>query len=99
MCVFVEFREGIKPLKREGLRYAFLMMLQSNAVMLPSSKGYAFTESLYTAHFQYSVFLCTFSDICLADITILIFHSYWKLAMTRAQKFDRYILHFVIWCF
>ena len=38
MCVFVEFREGIKPLKREGLRYAFLMMLQSNAVMLPSSK-------------------------------------------------------------
>ena len=52
MCVFVEFREGIKPLKREGLRYAFLMMLQSNAVMLPSSKGYAFTESLYTAHFQ-----------------------------------------------
>ena len=27
----------------------------------------------------------------LADIMIHIFHSYWKRAMTRAQKFDRYI--------
>ena len=99
MCVFVEFREGIKPLKREGLRYAFLMMLQSNAVMLPSSKDMHSLDLCTLGIFSIQCSYVFFSDICLADITILIFHSYWKLAMTRAQKFDRYILHFVIWCF
>lgn len=55
--------------------------------MLPLSKD---THSLDHCTLQvFSVLMWCLSYIRLADIMIPIFHLYWKLAMMRAQKFDR----------
>jgi hypothetical protein len=95
--MFSECRARIRLLKREGLQFAFLMMLRSNVARRLLSKLLEHTHtpmdwlSLSRIFCLMQLVQCEWTDIM-----IHIFLSYWRLAMMTTRMFGRSALT-MIW--